>query len=84
MPLLKYRCKACGAVFDALVPLSRVDAVKCEQCAGEVERAYEGACLFGMSGSSAGRGGACAGDCGSCSGCGSASHGSGCSCGGCQ
>lgn len=74
MPLLKFRCKACGAVFDTLVPLSRMDDVRCEQCGETVERAYEGTCLFGMAGSSAGRGGSCAGDCGSCGGQCGASH----------
>lgn len=76
MPLLKYRCKDCGAVFDALVSYSRADDVTCERCGHPVERAYEGACLFGMAGSSAGRGAACSGDCGGCSGCGGA-HASG-------
>lgn len=80
MPLLKYRCKECGHVFDALVSVSRRNDVRCEQCEGEVERAYEGACLFGMAGSSAGRGKACDGDCGSCGGCGG-QHGAGCQCG---
>lgn len=83
MPLLKYRCKACGEVFDALVSVSRMNEITCERCGGEVVRAYEGACLFGMSGSSAGRGGACSGDCGGCGGCGDKSHGGGCSCGAC-
>lgn len=84
MPLLKFRCKACNTVFDTLVPASRMDQVRCEHCAGEVERAYEGACLFGMAGSSAGRGSACAGDCSSCSGCGGAHHAGGCQCGSCH
>ncbi len=81
MPLLKYRCKACGALFDALVSYQDAGSVTCEACAGPVERAYEGACLFGMSGSSAGRGAGCAGDCGNCGGCGTHTHGAGCQCG---
>lgn len=84
MPLLKYRCNACGAVFDTLVSVSRMDDVKCEQCGGEVSRAYEGACLFGMSGSSAGRSGGCSGNCGSCGGCGGKGHAGGCQCGACH
>lgn len=84
MPLLKYRCKACGAVFDALISLSQMDDVQCEACQGEVERAYEGACLFGMAGSSAGRGASCSGDCSGCSGCSGSGHGSGCHCGACH
>ena len=83
MPLLKFRCKACGAVFDTLVSVSKMDEVRCESCSSAVERAYEGACLFGMSGSSAGRGAACSGNCDGCSGCGS-HHGSGCQCGSCH
>ncbi|MDR0396226.1 MAG: zinc ribbon domain-containing protein [Oscillospiraceae bacterium] len=71
MPLLKFRCGDCGAVFDELVSASKLDSVKCPECAGASERAYEGRCLFGMAGSSAGRGGCgCGGDCGGCAGCG--------------
>lgn len=81
MPLLKYRCKACDTVFDALVSHARMQEVCCETCGGEVSRAYEGACLFGMAGSSAGRGNACAGDCGGCGGCGGHHHSGGCQCG---
>lgn len=82
MPLLKYRCKECDTVFDTLVSTARMDSVRCERCGGEVSRAYEGACLFGMAGSSAGRGGGCSGDCGSCGGCGES--GGGCQCGACH
>ncbi len=85
MPLLKYRCKACNLVFDTLVSVSRMDAVLCEKCNGPVERAYEGACLFGMQGSGAGRGGSCSGNCEGCTGCsGGHAHGAGCGCGGCH
>lgn len=83
MPLLKYRCTACGVVFDALVSSSSV-RVSCEACGGEVERAYEGKCLFGMSGSPAGRASTCDGQCGGCSGCASTGHASGCNCGACH
>ncbi|MDR0896776.1 MAG: TIM barrel protein [Oscillospiraceae bacterium] len=85
MPLLKYRCTACGAVFDTLVSLSKTDQVRCEACGGAVERAYQGACLFGMAGSAAGRGAGCSGNCASCAGCGGAhQHAGGCACGACH
>lgn len=83
MPLLKYRCKACDTVFDTLVSVAKMQDVRCESCGAEAERAYEGACLFGMAGSMAGRGGSCSGDCGSCGGCGG-HHGSSCQCGNCH
>lgn len=78
MPLLKYRCKQCNTLFEALVATSQMDSVRCEQCGGDVVRAYEGACLFGMQHSTGERG-----DCGNCSaGCdNSHRHGSGCACG---
>ena len=55
MPLLKYRCPACGE---------------------KAQRAYEGKCLFGLSGSSAGRGGSggCTGNCATCGGCSGHQH----------
>lgn len=64
MPLLKFRCKKCGKVFDELVALSEIDNVKCPACNGEAERAYEGKCAGGKSGC----GDSCCGSCGSCSG----------------
>lgn len=70
MPFLKYRCKDCNAVFDQLVAAAQMDAVRCESCGGEVERAYEGVCLFGNPASSAGRDSGCGGNCSGCSGCG--------------
>lgn len=84
MPLLKYRCTSCQAVFDTLVSAARMDEVRCEQCGEAVERAYEGQCLFGMAGSSAGRSQGCSGQCAGCAGCGSSGHSSGCQCGGCH
>lgn len=84
MPLLKYRCKSCDKVFDTLVSVPKMDQVVCETCGKAVVRAYEGACLFGMSGSSAGRGSACSGDCSGCNGCGSHQHASGCQCSACH
>lgn len=79
MPLLKFRCKACGAVFDSLVAHGKMDEVQCEACGGSVERAYEGACLFGATAASASRSPSCPGSCeGHSHGCG---HSGGCSCG---
>lgn len=81
MPLLKYRCNQCDTVFDTLVSHARMHEVRCEACGGEVARAYEGACLFGMAGSDAGRGGECSENCGCGGGCGGHHHGGGCQCG---
>ncbi len=63
MPLLKFRCKSCGKVFDELIALSRIEGVLCPACGGQTERAYEGKCACGKSG------GSCGGDCGCCGGC---------------
>lgn len=75
MPLLKYRCESCDQVFEALVSPAKADDVRCETCGSAVQRAYVGKCLFGMSGSSAGRDCGCSGDCGGCGG-GCSYHGS--------
>ena len=45
MALLKFRCKACGKVFDELVSPAALNKVKCPECGGETERAYEGKCV---------------------------------------
>ncbi|MDR1569350.1 MAG: hypothetical protein LBS72_02540 [Oscillospiraceae bacterium] len=69
--MLKFRCKACKRLFEELTSAADMEKVKCPECgAREAERAYEGKCLFGMTGSSAGRSAACAGSCSGCSGCG--------------
>ena len=62
MPFLKFKCEECGKVFDELVSLSEMDKVKCPDCKGKVERAYEGKCPGPASGS-------CGGNCSCCSGC---------------
>ena len=72
MPLLKFRCENCDIVFDQLVFSFDLGSVRCETCGSQVERAYEGACLFGNPASSVGRKAGCA----SCS--------SSCGCGGCH
>lgn len=62
MALLKFRCKACGKVFDELISLAALDQVKCPACGGRTERAYEGKCVrAGQSG--------CSGSCAGCAGC---------------
>ncbi|MEG1547419.1 MAG: FmdB family zinc ribbon protein [Clostridia bacterium] len=62
MPLLKFRCKACGKVFDELVRLSDVESQRCPDCGEKAERAYEGKCA--CSGNSG-----CGGNCSCCGGC---------------
>ena len=42
MPFLKFKCESCGKVFDELVKLSDVEALRCPDCGGKVRRAYEG------------------------------------------
>ena len=76
MPLLKYRCAACGKVFEELVSFSRAEEAVCPACGEKAQRAYEGKCLFGLSGSSAGRGGSggCTGNCATCGGCSGHQH----------
>jgi len=69
MPLLKFRCTGCGALFEDLVSPSQIDQVTCDLCGEKAERAYEGKCHFGSLGS--GGGGGCSGNCATCSGCGS-------------
>ena len=75
MPLLKFRCKECGALFEELVSPCRVEEMTCDLCGGKAERAYEGKCHFGTLGSG---GGGCSGNCATCSGCSNHNHASGC------
>ena len=44
MPLLQYKCTACGKRFDELVR-SYLDEVKCPTCGGETTRDYSGEML---------------------------------------
>ena len=44
MALLKFKCKKCSKVFDELVSYAFIRDVRCPDCGGEVERAYEGKC----------------------------------------
>ena len=38
MPFLKFKCESCGKVFDELVKLSDVEALRCPDCGGKVRR----------------------------------------------
>lgn len=60
--VLKFKCESCGKVFDELVKLSDVEALRCPDCGGRVRRAYEGKCLGAKSEG-------CSGNCSCCSGC---------------
>ena len=62
MALLKFRCKSCKKVFDELISGERISQVRCPDCGGETERAYEGKCQNRG-------GGECSGHCAGCSGC---------------
>lgn len=68
MPLLKFKCDACGKVFDELVSAGGAGAV-CPDCGGrDVSRHYQGKCFFGKK---RGGGGSCGGrSCAGCKGCG--------------
>ena len=67
MPLLDFKCKDCGYIFDELVRSSEnIDEVVCPKCAGKnLMRVYEGKC-YGSIGTG---GGGCTGHCATCSGC---------------
>ncbi len=73
MALLKYKCDACGRVFEELVFGDQKPP--CPHCASEnVQRHYQGKCYFGMnakgtSSGCSGGSGSCGGSCGSCGGC---------------
>ena len=67
MPLLNFKCKDCGFLFDELVRSSEhTEGVECPKCAGKnLTRVYEGKC-YGAIGSGSGE---CSGHCASCPGC---------------
>ncbi|HMM30441.1 MAG TPA: zinc ribbon domain-containing protein [Clostridia bacterium] len=62
MALLKFKCKVCAKVFDELTPLAKINEVRCPDCGGETERAYEGKCAGSPKEG-------CSGSCSCCSGC---------------
>ena len=67
MPIYEFKCSSCNKKFEELVPMDKRDAVRCPDCGKEVERVYEGACVFSTTnckGSSA-----CSGSCANCAGC---------------
>lgn len=64
MPLLQYRCSACGKQFDELVKKFS-DEVKCPDCAAVAERLYCGE-MFTATGKPSKK---CSGNCKTCSGC---------------
>ena len=66
MPLLDYRCKACGLQFDELVNEANRDKVACPKCGSrELSQVFAGKCLFGPVGGGSG----CSGNCSCCKGC---------------
>lgn len=64
MPLLQYKCEACGKRFDELVK-SYLDEVKCPDCGGKTTRDYSGS-MFSATGKPAKN---CSGNCKTCGGC---------------
>ena len=54
MPIYEYHCDACGADFEAIVPFSEADTMKCEKCGSQrVQRmASAFACSVDTTGSS--------------------------------
>ncbi|MBQ8885117.1 MAG: zinc ribbon domain-containing protein [Clostridia bacterium] len=64
MPILQYKCKACGKRFEELVA-SYKDEVKCPDCESETERDYSGA-MYSSTGQTSKK---CSGKCSTCSGC---------------
>nr|MDD6336339.1 zinc ribbon domain-containing protein [bacterium] len=70
MPLLDFKCRACGHRFEELVSLNHEGEVACPKCGSrELARVYEGPCAFGAScGKGQGAGG-CSGSCAHCKGC---------------
>ena len=64
MPLLQYKCKACGKKFDELVK-SHLDKVICPDCGGESARDWSGE-MFSSTGKQSKK---CSGNCKTCSGC---------------
>ncbi len=65
MPILDYKCPACGKIFDELVK-KYDDEVFCPDCGCKAERCYSGQILT-QTGKPTKK---CSGDCKNCSGCG--------------
>lgn len=64
MPILQYRCKACGKKFEELVAKFDVP-VRCPDCGGETERDYSGE-MYSATGKPVKK---CSGNCKTCGGC---------------
>lgn len=65
MPLLEYKCKICGKIFDELVKTFD-EKVYCPSCGAEVVRNYSGT-MYTATGKQTKK---CTGNCKNCSGCG--------------
>lgn len=64
MPLLQYRCPACGKTFEELVK-KFTDEIHCPECGKTAERCYCGA-MFTATGKKTQK---CSGNCSTCGGC---------------
>lgn len=64
MPILQYRCSACGKQFDELVKKFS-DEVRCPDCGAAAQRLYCGE-MFTSTGKPSKK---CSGNCKTCNGC---------------
>lgn len=64
MPLLKYKCNNCDAVFEELI--FGEEEILCPKCKSKASRHYQGKCYFGTG---AGSSGCSKSSCSGCSGC---------------
>ena len=64
MPILQYRCPACGKQFEELVK-KYTDQVKCPDCGAAAERSFCGE-MFTATGKQSKK---CSGNCKTCGGC---------------
>ncbi len=64
MPILQYRCPACGKKFDELVK-KYTDEVKCPDCGAAAERSFCGE-MYTATGKQLKK---CSGNCKTCGGC---------------
>lgn len=64
MPILQYKCPACGKEFEELVK-SHGEEVLCPACGGKAERSWSG-CMYSATGKPVKK---CSGKCSECEGC---------------
>lgn len=64
MPILQYKCRACGQEFEELVK-KYDEKVSCPSCGEAAERSYSGA-MFSSTGKATSK---CSGNCKTCGGC---------------